>query len=484
MYEARHLHPVAVIIRLAKMVKELIATILIFLVGAPDEYKLYSYLGLAVVIFFIILYSLIAWWKYTYRIEDKEFRLEYGLFIKKKRYVPIERIQTIHVSSGVIQRLFGLVKLQIETAGGSMDAEIELSAIRKKEAEEIQEIIRMEKNSEMFTEQLVDEEEEVAKATSIYRITPSQLLITAATSSGIGVVFSILAFLSQFEEMFTNRFFSSGMDYIDNLFHQSVSVIAFTILLLLLVAWVISIIGSVLKYARFTVNIVDHELMISRGLIEKRTLSVPLERIQAIRIVENPLRQLIGFATVYIDTAGSGNGEGDEGGILFPLIRKQDIDEILVKHLNRSINLPLHPLPKRSLARFYIRNSILACVIVTPIAIFLAPWGLLSLLLLPVAIMLGYFQYRDSGFKVHHPFLTLSYRHISKVTVLLEKKNIQSFYLTTSFWQRRKQLKTIAVHIMHSFYGSTYAVSHMEEKDAEAIYQWLSKSTVYKKKEA
>ena len=49
-------------------------------------------------------------------------------------------------------------------------------------------------------------------------------------------------------------------------------------------------------------------MIITKGLLEKKRITLPLNRIQAIRIVENPLRQLTGFATVVVESAG-GNGE-------------------------------------------------------------------------------------------------------------------------------------------------------------------------------
>src|SRR5690606_41338100 len=44
--------------------------------------------------------------------------IEYGLFVRKQRFVPFERIQSIHMTEGILHRLFGVVKLEIETAGG------------------------------------------------------------------------------------------------------------------------------------------------------------------------------------------------------------------------------------------------------------------------------------------------------------------------------------------------------------------------------
>ncbi len=97
----------------------------------------------AAVLFFIALVvtSIIKWSKFTYRIEEDELRIEEGLINKKKRYIPIERIQTINTSAGLIQQIFKLVKLQVETASGGTEAEVSLVAITQAEAERIQQAL-------------------------------------------------------------------------------------------------------------------------------------------------------------------------------------------------------------------------------------------------------------------------------------------------------------------------------------------------------
>lgn len=65
--------------------------------------------------------------------------------------------------------------------------------------------------------------------------------------------------------------------------------------------------------------------MISRGIIEKHQVTIPLRKIQAIKIKENIIRQLFGFVTVSIVSAGGGDREKEEGAltILFPMIHKK-----------------------------------------------------------------------------------------------------------------------------------------------------------------
>jgi len=480
MSEPQRLHPVAVIIRLVKLIREMIATFIIIIVGFNDEYQIYAYIAFGAIILIIIISSILYWLKYNYQIEDNEFRLEYGVFIKKKRYVPIERIQTIHISEGVIQRIFRLVKLQIETAGGDLEAEIELSAIRKSEAERIQQFLREQKNQlleneEAITEAEIDEEQQ--KKDTIYKIKPIELLITAATSSGIGVILSIMAFLSQFEELLPfQRLFGEIQSQFEVLLKAGIITIVIIAIFALFIAWILSIIGVALKYANFSVELQQGELRITKGLLERQQVTISLEKIQAIRIVENPIRQMLGYATVHIDTAGSFK-EGEVASILFPLIKKSLIKEKVESVLNFTVQEELHSLPKRALYRKWVKNLFLSLIIVVPVILLLKPWGYFSIVLIPIFFLLGYAQYRDAGWKIDGKLLTLAYRTISKTTVLMEKKRIQAISVHASYFQRRKKLVTLLSTVKSGFAGGTSTVVDVDEKDAQIVYEWFSKKS-------
>lgn len=101
-------------------------------------------LVIAIIILLIIGNAFLQWLRFTYRIEEGEFRIESGVFVRKKRYIKFDRIHSMDISEGIIQRVFSLVKLNIETAGGSQ-ADAVLSAIRKSDADRINAYISEEK---------------------------------------------------------------------------------------------------------------------------------------------------------------------------------------------------------------------------------------------------------------------------------------------------------------------------------------------------
>lgn len=197
MSEPRRLHPVSAIANCLKQIKELIIPFLVFVVfGSRSD--MFQLVISVVILAFVLISGILTWLRYTYRLEEGELRIEYGVFVRKKRYIPFERIQSLDLSEGILQRLFGLVKVKVETAGGSNEAEAVLTAVSKEEANSIKEIVFFAKRDSREKE---DRAFEKGCEQILYKISLQELFLLASTSGGVGVVLSaVLAFVFQFEE--------------------------------------------------------------------------------------------------------------------------------------------------------------------------------------------------------------------------------------------------------------------------------------------
>lgn len=484
--EINRLHPISAIITSAKVIKGMILPFAIIFVtngfkfsfnfNSDHFFKTLLLFGIwGVVAILAVVSGIIRWRTFVYWFEDGELRVKYGLFVKKKRYIPFERIQSLNYHEGIFHRLFGLVKVQIETAG-SKDGkpEAELTAIRKAAADAIE--LEMRRAKKQLVEKT--EEEQPAQMTEeevvpqIYHMSIRDLLVLATTSGGIGVVLSgLAAIVSQFSDIIPyETVFHELADFVK----IGAFLVALTVMFVLIVAWFVSVVITLINYYDYTVKIEDEKLIITKGLLEKKRITLPLNRIQAIRIVENPLRQLFGFATVVVESAG-GNGESgkDKKITLFPLIKKQACLETL-EQLFPEMNW--HPefihSPKRARPFFYRIDFIWLIPIIGACSYFLYPYGLLSLLLIPLTILLGIWQHKTAGYMIDGKQLTMQYRVFNRVTIFMEKKRIQSIESTQTYFQKRKNVMSIKATVMSGMTGMTGNVPSLEQKDVETILSW------------
>lgn len=77
----------------------------------------------------------LSWKNLTYELAPDEFRLYSGIISKKRRHVPYQRVQSVNQKAGVLQRIFGLCTVKVDTAGGAANEAILLPYVRTSDAE-------------------------------------------------------------------------------------------------------------------------------------------------------------------------------------------------------------------------------------------------------------------------------------------------------------------------------------------------------------
>ena len=482
MSKPRRMHPVAILIDCIRTIKNMLLPILVSFVGAISQLStsnlVYFFLGGIGVFSLFLLWSLISWYRHTYYVIDGELRIESGLLIRNRRFIPKERIHVINISAGIFQRLFNLVKVDVETAGGGLNSEATLSAITKEES------VRLRKALEKNNRYTLDHTEEISKQPPLpcYQISWKHLFIAASTSGGIGLVFSmIFLILVNAIEIFNFDFIEKGIGFFENLnisTSQTVLFLAALFFVVFAIAWIISVINTMLKYGGFTLTRSDTELKINYGILEKRELTVPLSRIQAITIVENVLHQPLGYASIYLVSAGYGQKQGEplfQSLVMFPLLPKKKVYQLLQNIIPEfAIEAELNPIPNRARIRYLIKAVVPVLVFVVPISIFV-PWGYYSLLALLPAVFYGFIRHRDAGWTlVDNTYVNRS-RGVSLQTAIVPKHRIQSAHLNRSFFQKRKSLATFKVIAASGIAGKAFKVMDLDEKDGQELLYWYVK---------
>lgn len=486
MSEPKRLHPIMILLTVIKSIKDVIVPIaiyfFIFFFKDPSDnvwIRWSPYFFIALLLLSILISSFIKWIRYTYRLEHNELRIEHGLFVKKKRYIPFERIQSLDFSETILHRPLGLVKVTVETAAGSADeAEADMTAIKKDEATAIRKMIAEAKSTGKLPEERedTDSEETEEKGLILYKITRKQLLFFASTSGRAGVIIAaVVAFAGQFADVIP---FDEVFDEMADIIKTGFLLIILLVLAVLFVVWLLSVVWAYLKYNDFTLRLVDDELVITRGLLEKRTTTIPVRRIQGLKISESLFRQPFGYASVSVEYAGGSIiDENKTDGVLIPIVKKREIPRLLQEGLPEYIfEEQYHSAPKRAQRRYFFIKTVVMTLLTIGLSIWLWPYGLLAILLIGLMWGWGVLQYRSAAWKVTGHQLVLRYRDIQQHTVYLQKNRIQSLDYSVNWFQKRAHLATIGTFVM-SRGGGVAVVKHLEAEDAHKIYKWYLPNT-------
>ncbi|WP_088102144.1 PH domain-containing protein [Halalkalibacter urbisdiaboli] len=480
MSEMKRLHLAAIFVSFLKGLRDFIIPIVVsFFLGGTNQaegFFRFEYIWLAILIF-MFLYGVAHWFTFRYQISDGELYVQKGIVVKKKRYIQKKRIQSIDISAGIVQRLFGLVRVKIETAGGGAEPEVNLIAVTKEEAETIRHRL-LHQHTQKDELQEVEGFNEMGEAREVepdesWDLGRRRLVIAALTSSGIGLTLSAVgALFSQIEQFIPETIYERTFGFV---FGGNISFLFGLLLTIFLIAWMLSSIGTILKYGSFKIEKFDEELVITRGLLEQRQLSLHLHRITAIRLVRNIFRQPFGYTSIYVESAGGGSNEEQLSTVLIPLIHVRELEEIFNRFLQSyPVYHDLHPAPKRALIRFIIRNTMIPLIGTVLASYYFFPYGYVGAIVIIVMVFLAYLQYRDTGIAVKGSFIWLRFRKLSQVTVIATKNKIQTAEKQVSFLQGKRNLSNVQISVLSSIVGKTFLVRDIESHHGDSCMGWYS----------
>ena len=470
------LHPAAMLIDALRSVRRLLGAsalpgiFVLFSQGFSPWILALILVGLAVAVALAAVWGFLSWRATTYGVVGGSFRLRQGVLQKSERTIPLDHVQSVDTVQGIVQRIFGVYEVRVETAGGgASEPDAALPALGREATEALRREIEGSRREPV--------EDEGAGPEVLRRLSTRELLIAGATSGQIGVALSLLAVGSQvFDEFFSEAFFRN---LVESLAPNALVVALILVPAVALLAWLLAIAGTVLAHFGFTLAREGDFLYIKRGLLERREATIPLGRIQAIRISEGVLRQPFGLASLRVESAGYGEDAGVST-FLFPLLPRDEVRAFLQRATPEFAVLPpLERLPRRALRRYVFRATVPAVVLTTaailvPLLVFDVASGFASLALVPVFALYGWLRFRAAGWAVAGDRLVVRSRSLARITAIAPRRRLQSRSVSQSPFQRRVGLATFGTEVASGIGGSALEVTDLAFDDARSLADKLS----------
>ena len=477
--EPRHLHPAAMLIDAIKTIRRSLSAFVIpgIAVLASRGFSMQTIvlivLGALVAAVLAAVWGFLSWRATTYEVFGGAFHLRRGVIQKNERTIPLEHVQSVDTVQGIIQRFFGIVEVRVETAGGgTSEPDASLPALDRADAEALRREIEGTRREPV---------ERAAGPNVLRRLAMRELLIAGATSGQIGVAFSLIAVVSQlFDDLLSESF---AQRLFETLAPRSVTAVLLLAGAFGLFAWLLAIAGTILAHAGFTLSREGDFLYIKRGLLERREATIPLARIQAVRVVEGLLRQPFGLATLRVESAGYGEASGVST-TLFPLLPRKDVETLLLDAAPEFAVAPiLEPLPSRALRRYVFRSTApvlilsAAFALVSSLAFDFAVWGFAALLLIFPAAVYGWLRYRDAGWAYAGDRLVVRSRLLARTTAIAPRRTLQTREVTLSPFQRRARLATFRAQVASGSGDAELRVTDLGSAAAASLAEELGPRT-------
>ena len=439
--EAAKLHPAAIAVLALDALREAALPIIVLLfaavagsgldVAALQRGLLYLAIGVAGA----SLMGLLRWLSTTYSVDDGGVHSRSGFVRRKETTVPLSRVQGLDTVAGPVQRLFGVVAVHVQTAGGGAKGEIVLEAVGPEAVARLREAVRQRR----------PELDEAAPAVELpeRRLSRRDGLIAALTAGQLGVILPVLAGGIQLLSSTVNE--RRGVEDASRLLPDSAVGWELALAGLLVLAWGLSAAGSLVAFAGFTVTRDGERLRIRRGLLQRTEVVLPVRRVHGVRVVEGLLRRPFGLAALRVEVAGYA-AEAAAARTLYPLLRRADVEPFLAELLPELADDPGHltPPPARAARRYVLPRALggaivggAACLIFPAIA-----WW--PLLLAPLAALDGWLDYRAAGWRLRDGRLAMSSRTLAWSTLLAPAARLQEHAIAQTPLQRRAGLADVA----------------------------------------
>ena len=462
MSESKRLHPVAAITGLLSALREFIVPfVLIYFFGREGgSYQWFFALAIVIPAFL----GIGRWLRFRYQFEGSTLKVEEGLLVQKKITIPKNRVQSIDVSAGLVQRLFGLVSVKIQTAGNE-EAAVDLNAVTKEEADRVMSILSQEFAG--LDEQHIPPEPEPSFSLSF-----DQLLAAGLSSGKIGLLLSLVGIVfSQIDTMIEVEDLLYRLEQLLPALAQSTFLLVFSAILL---AWIFSVLGTIVSYYGFVLIKKEQELVVRYGLLKKKQVSVPYNRIQAIRFSEGLLRQPFGYGALFVESAGQGDEKQQSSCIIAPYIHRDEVNRVLADVLPEFCveGVEWQTVPERAHLRYVLR---LMRPLLVPVALnsWVFDFGWLSLFAVPFAYVLATAQYRDAAFAHSGSIQMLRFRGLIRSTVIHKRNRIQSVRFSTTPLLMRRDLWSYSITLASVSKTLVYGLSYLGSEQQGVMRDWV-----------
>ncbi|HZA32242.1 MAG TPA: PH domain-containing protein [Propionibacteriaceae bacterium] len=258
----------------------------------------------------------VSWYFTRFVIDDEELRVETGAVFKSSKKVPFERLQSVDIIQPLAARLFGLAELRLEAGAG--DSTIKLRYLRQTKATSLREYLLTRAHGER------------AQVGDHARLRASVFTdLTAADRPlvQVGPDRLILSFLLSTEWLLT--IVIAFVILVITAFFDMVA-LALPALIPLAISAVTMISRRLIAMFNFTLAESPRGMRVTRGLTNLTSQSVPIDRIQGVKISQpltwRPLRwyrvdvDIVGYA--HSDTE---NNESTASSVLLPVA---DADQV------------------------------------------------------------------------------------------------------------------------------------------------------------
>ena len=355
-------------------------------------FALLSFFGILAVAYAVV--AALHAWSYRhlwYQFDEREFSVYSGIFSKKRVHVPYARVQSVNHKAGVLQRIYGVCTVTVDTAGGSSNKEIRIPYVGLGVGERIRAELFARKAAtqadgaaclvyrdpcarEHLSGTAADDGRKTACGSSASPPAPASAApVPPGETPAAGAASNVLddaaadvidwrgAFGGAQPGMEPERYrfgLTNGELFLTCASHSaavgaSATVGVFALfgmalfdaagvllipafLVLVAIGWLAGMVPIVLRYGGFSTCRRGSRIEVEQGLLQRRYSGIDVARVQSVVIRQSFVRRWMGYCEVSLGRIDAASGEGGtsdqlnaEGLVIHPFVKLDRVDQLL-----------------------------------------------------------------------------------------------------------------------------------------------------------
>ena len=440
---------------LQKSVRAFWPILLIWLVKFDSLDKLVFFGIVAGVVILIGIISYLQYHFFTFHIDNKnqEFVIQKGIINKTRITIQLHKIQQVNINQSIIQRLVGVYKLEIDTAG-SDKKEASISAISHDLATILKD--RLIHYSQLENNDLIITNQEENAPTSLIKIGLSSLIKIGFTSNYVKSFALLFLFFSTIIENLRQLSDSTQIneDQVTNFLDKlpmltSIAIVIFSIIGLVMA---VNLVRTIVKYFNFTIQKSRQAIILTYGLITTKSTLLNPNKVQQLKITQNYFQKQFNVTTIEINQASSNLEKVKEKDKLqIPGCTAGERDAILTLLFGQ---LPIKEISYLPNWRKLAINTFFLMIVPILIVLFLnrktefVTWTDLSIyvsLFIVFSGLLLWFSYKNYRLSVSKDFIIKQNGAWDIENTIVEPNKIQAITTQQFFWQKATNIGSVTL---------------------------------------
>lgn len=433
--------------------------------------------GVFVLAFLLVLgFHLFRWFKTTIWLEDGTIMVERDTMNKRKNTYNIKHISNIDMEQNLFERLIGTCKIKIDTnssvLAGSTDIKIVFS--KQKAMEFKRKILSYMGESE---EKGVTEREKQEEFDVVY--SGKDILLHCFYSVPILSLVILLGAIVGFFVLM--RYVDTSYTFVDFVRDAIGGVVA---IFLLVLSSAYSLVKGFFEFYGFQAKRSNDRIYINSGLLRKNMHTIPVDKINGIKLVQPLMSRFFGRYQVEVINIGTGDEKKESANLLLSCTKEEvrKYMQVLVPEYKNFIDQPIQ---KQSARYFYhVAYNLVMTALFLTIAFFTFRYftEALPVDLLPtwvafaaeggilIVCLLGFvLSYLSSGYYIGQDYLIVTRGVLARTYSMIRYEKIQQMQIRETLLSKVTKLNKANVFILAALKNSITLLPLANEETLEQI---------------